>query len=137
MQFEGRRRTSQVPNLTPLIDIVFLLLVFFMLTSHFIRDEALAIDLPEADSAALIEQQKPIEIIITSQGKIILDNHELTLKQLENTLRSRLSQQKDKVVQIRGDQQAQLGIAIDVFDAARNAGASGIDIITQPESRQQ
>ncbi len=130
MQFEGRRRTSHVPNLTPLIDIVFLLLVFFMLTSHFVRDEVLNIDLPEADSGDALDEPQQIEVIITEAGEYSINRQIVTLEALENILLDEIKEQKEKVVRIRGDKDVDLGIAIGAFDAARKAGASGVDIVT-------
>ncbi len=130
MQFEGRRRTSTVPNLTPLIDIVFLLLVFFMLTSHFVRDEVLNIDLPEADSGEALDEPQQIEVIITEEGQYSVNSQIVTLELLESILVEKINDQKEKVVRIRGDKNVDLGIAIGAFDAARKAGASGVDIVT-------
>ncbi len=130
MQFEGRRRTSHVPNLTPLIDIVFLLLVFFMLTSHFVRDEVLNIDLPEADSGDSLDEPQQIEVIINEAGEYIINSQIVSEDVLETILQDELKGQKEKVVRIRGDKQVDLGIAIGAFDAARKAGASGVDIVT-------
>ncbi len=130
MQFEGRRRTSNVPNLTPLIDIVFLLLVFFMLTSHFVRDEVLNIDLPEADSGAALDEPQQVEVIINAAGEYSLNQQIVSLEALQELLIVELKNQKEKVVRIRGDENVDLGAAIEVFDAARKAGASGIDIVT-------
>lgn len=130
MQFEGRRRTSHVPNLTPLIDIVFLLLVFFMLTSHFVRDEVLNIDLPEADSGEALDQPQQIEVLITEQGEYSVNSQIVSLDELETILLDEIKDQKEKVVRVRGDKNVDLGIAIGAFDAARKAGASGVDIVT-------
>ena len=130
MQFEGRRRTSNVPNLTPLIDIVFLLLAFFMLTSHFVRDEVLNIDLPEADSGAALDEPQQVEVIINAAGEYSLNKQIVSLEVLQELLIVELKNQKEKVVRIRGDENVDLGAAIEVFDAARKAGASGIDIVT-------
>ena len=130
MQFEGRRRTSNVPNLTPLIDIVFLLLGFFMLTSHFVRDEVLNIDLPEADSGAALDEPQQVEVIINAAGEYSLNKQIVSLEVLQELLIVELKNQKEKVVRIRGDENVDLGAAIEVFDAARKAGASGIDIVT-------
>ncbi len=130
MQFEGRRRTSQVPNLTPLIDIVFLLLVFFMLTSHFVRDEVLNIDLPEAESGAALDEPQQIEVIITESGEYLINSRTVTLDELKDLLHNEIKKQKEKVVRIRGDKNVDLGTAISAFDAAREAGASGVDIVT-------
>jgi biopolymer transport protein ExbD len=136
VQFEGRRRTSHVPNLTPLIDIVFLLLIFFMLTSHFVRDEVINIDLPEADSGEALVQAQQIEVVITKEGQFSVSGQTLSLIELENRLKYKLKGQKEKVIRIRGDEFVDLGIAIAVFDAARKAGALSIDIVTvkQPKA---
>ena len=130
MQFEGHRRTSHVPNLTPLIDIVFLLLVFFMLTSHFVRDEVINIDLPEADSGEALDEPQQIEVIITETGEYSLNSQIVTLESLESLLIEELKDQEEKIVRIRGDENVDLGIAIGAFDAGRKAGASGVDIVT-------
>jgi len=130
MQFEGRRRTSNVPNLTPLIDIVFLLLVFFMLTSHFVRDEVLNIDLPEADSGVALDEPQQIEVIINDLGEYSINKQIVSLEALQDLLVEELKDQEEKVVRIRGDENVDLGIAISAFDAARKAGASGVDIVT-------
>lgn len=136
MQFEGRRRTSNVPNLTPLIDIVFLLLIFFMLTSHFVRDEIIDIDLPEADSGEPLDEFKQIEVVINENGNYSINEQLLTLEELETRLIDELQNQKEKVVRIRGDENVDLGIAIGAFDAARKAGATGVDIVTVDRPKQ-
>ncbi|MCP3849027.1 MAG: biopolymer transporter ExbD [Gammaproteobacteria bacterium] len=135
MQFEGQRRTSTVPNLTPLIDIVFLLLVFFMLTSHFVRDEVINIDLPEADTGEALDEPQQIEVIITETGEYSINSQIVTLERLETILIDEIKDQKEKVVRIRGDENVDLGIAIGAFDAARKAGASGVDIVTVEHKR--
>ena len=63
-------RHSEEPdvNLTPMIDVVFLLLLFFMVSTSFIRESSLKVDLPEASGQALAEQESPIDIIIRANG---------------------------------------------------------------------
>ena len=134
MQFEGRRRTSHIPNLTPLIDIVFLLLVFFMLTSHFVKDEVINIDLPEADSSDPIDEPQQVEVIINEAGELSIDSEIVTEEDLVIILVEKLKNQPEKVVRIRGDKQVDLEIAISAFDAARKAGAVGVDIVTTQET---
>ena len=136
MQFEGRRRTSHIPNLTPLIDIVFLLLVFFMLTSHFVKDEVINIDLPDADSADSLDEPQQVEVIINEFGEYIIDSEVVSEQTLETILLEKLKDQEEKVVRIRGDKHVDLNFAIGAFDAARKAGASGIDIVTTKETMQ-
>ena len=131
MQFEGRRRISHVPNLTPLIDIVFLLLVFFMLTSHFVREDTIEIDLPVADSGESIEYDEQLEVVIDAQGRIIVNDQFVEAESLVSTLRKALSTKKEKVIRVRGDRTADLEHAVLVLDASRKAGAEAVDIVTE------
>ena len=129
MQFEGRRRLSHTPNLTPLIDVVFLLLVFFMLTSHFVREESIKVDLPTAQSGAA-DDREYLQGVLDAQGRILMHDHFIDASDLEARLQAELSERSDKIVQI-GDRSASLGLAVGVLDAARKAGAEGVDIVTE------
>jgi biopolymer transport protein ExbD len=131
MQFEGRRRSSQVPNLTPLIDVVFLLLVFFMLTSHFVTEEAMNIDLPVAESGQASHEDMRLEVVLDAQGRYFINDHIVEPQALEGTLRQALARREDKVVRIRGDRAANLGNAVGLLDTARKAGAEAVDIVTE------
>lgn len=131
MQFEGRRRSGQMPNLTPLIDIVFLLLVFFMLTSHFVQEQAIDIDLPVAESGEATTEESQLELVINAEGRFLIDDHFVEPDSLEAVLREKLRQRSDKNLRVRGDRHAPLGQAVNVLDAARKAGASGVDIVTE------
>lgn len=131
MQFEGRRRTSQIPNLTPLIDIVFLLLVFFMLTSHFVQEQALNIDLPVADSGEAVTEDNQLEVVIKQEGVLLINDHIVDADNLQAVLEEQLAGREDKLVRVRGDRGAPLGEAVSVLDAARKAGADGVDIVTE------
>ena len=131
MEFEGLQRNRKIPTLTPLIDIVFLLLVFFMLTAHFVKDEALDITLPEADSATSLEDEDALEIVLDNRGHILINQKHVDVSELENILQQTLHGRKNKQVILRGDEIAQLGLTVKVMDAARKAGASSLDIITQ------
>jgi biopolymer transport protein ExbD len=125
-----RRRSSQVLNLTPLIDIVFLLLVFFMLTAHFIEDQAIDIQLPEAQSSQPSDEDDTVEVALLPNGEILVDKRPAALDNLEETLRGALHTPGKRFVRLRGDQNAFFGTGIKIIDAARNAGAESLDILT-------
>jgi biopolymer transport protein ExbD len=131
MQFEGRRRSTQAPNLTPLIDIVFLLLVFFMLTSHFVQEQSLNIELPVADSGDAVGEDSQLEVVIARDGRLLINDHFVEDEALVEVLRTALAGQEDKQVRIRGDRTSPLGRSVTVLDAARRAGASGVDIVSE------
>lgn len=129
MEFEGLRKRNHSINLTPLIDIVFLLLVFFMLTAHFVEDEVIEIALPQAESGSEISNTLTI-ISIDAQGKIKLDQQTVSLDQLEQRLTSTLQQKSEKWVTLRGDQNSKLQQTVTILDIARKAGASAVNIVT-------
>ncbi|MFK5914207.1 MAG: biopolymer transporter ExbD [Woeseiaceae bacterium] len=131
MEFEGLQRNRKIPSLTPLIDIVFLLLVFFMLTAHFVKDEVLDITLPEAESATTLDNEEALEIVLDKRGHILIKQKYIAVSDLDKILQQMLSGRKNKQVILRGDEVAQLGLTVKVMDAARKAGAVSLDIITQ------
>ncbi|MCB1851061.1 MAG: biopolymer transporter ExbD [Gammaproteobacteria bacterium] len=130
MDSEQPRRARSVLNLTPLIDIVFLLLVFFMLTSHFIDDQAIDIQLPKAKSGSEANDTAFVEVVVDAQGALLVNGRAVQLEQLEETLKGALHAPDSRFVRLRGDHQAQLGLIVAVIDAARSAGAESLDLLT-------
>jgi len=131
MQFEGTRRGSEAPNLTPLIDIVFLLLVFFLLTAHFVRDEGIAIQLPQAESAVASDENAAIEVVLDGSGRILMSGEPVDAGSLQQRISEALAGKTKKWVTLRGDRQAQLQTTVAVLDAARKAGADSVDVVTE------
>jgi biopolymer transport protein ExbD len=131
MASEYRRHSSMMLNLTPLIDIVFLLLVFFMLTAHFIEDEAIPIELPEAANSPATEQDDFVEVVMTPDGQLLVEGFPTPLEALEERLRGALHAPEKRFVRLKGDQKAQFGLGVQVIDAARAAGAESLDIMTE------
>lgn len=131
MPSDYRRRSRAGLNLTPLIDIVFLLLIFFMLTAHFVQEESLDIELPEAESAAMDEDESLVEVILSPEGELRVDGRVVPPERLEETLRGALHAPGRKSVRLRGDTTARFGHAVSVIDAARKAGAESLDILTE------
>ena len=131
MGSERRRRAGALLNLTPLIDIDFLLLVFFMLTSHFIEDQTIDINLPKANSGSAALAEEFVEVIVDQQGNLLVNGRATALEHLEQTLRGALHAPGARFIRLRGDHQAQLGLVVSVIDAARGAGAEALDILTR------
>ena len=131
MGFDRRRRAGTVLNLTPLIDIVFLLLVFFMLTSHFIEDQAIDIDLPKAQRGSEAIEKEFVEVIVNSNGELLVDGRTVRLEHLEQILKGAFHAPDTRFVRLRGDHEARLGLVVSVIDAARAAGAESLDILTR------
>jgi biopolymer transport protein ExbD len=128
---EYRRRASVGLNLTPLIDIVFLLLAFFMLTAHFVEEQALEVQLPRAESGRDTADAPQVELVLAAGGELLLDGVAVAVVELEPVLRERLQPPGNRLVRLRGDRAAHLERAVQVIDAARRAGATGLDLVTE------
>ena len=131
MEFEGARKAAHAPNLTPLIDVVFLLLVFFMLTAHFVQEEIIPINLPTAESSEDISDEDPLEVLISAEGNLMFKGEEISAEDLEEKLAPLLKSRKNKGITLRGDMKSGLGETVKVLDAVRKAGAEAVDIVTQ------
>jgi biopolymer transport protein ExbD len=107
-------------NLTPLIDVVFLLLVFFLAATTFNKDEdQLDLTLPEAQSGHASKDTRQLVINVASDGRITVDGREVNREALLQKLAAAAARDKDQEVLIRGDKSAMHGMMMQVFDACR------------------
>jgi len=123
-----RRRTEELDiNITPLIDVVFLLLIFFMVSTTFDHQSELNIDLPEADGEMVDKESKNIEISIDASGKYFVNEKALLNSQVE-TLMKQLSQiageNKDPRIVISADKNTPHQAVMSAMDAARRLNYS-------------
>jgi len=116
-------------NLTPLIDIVFLLLIFFMLTTNFIEEEGIKIKLPESKSQTAV-QEEVIKVFLTKDGKIYFKGKEIALNQLFDLIKTNLTLSKQKIVILKADKNVPLKKAVNILDIAKAAGAKKLIIAT-------
>ena len=130
MEFEGRRGVSTRLNIAPLIDVVFLLLIFFMLSSHFVTQPGIKITLPSAVTARL-HPEEDIIISITEDSNLYLNERLVTLENLLEQLKIEIAKTEKKTVIIKADEKIDLGLAVKVMDLAREADAERLIISTQ------
>ncbi len=137
----GHRASEEAEGiqLAPLIDIVFLTLVFFMTTAVFTSMESeLDIQLPTASQAQMDERsQGEIYINLTNDGKIIVNNRELTLEQLQGVLDRVAELFPGGSVIIRGDRDAFLGRAIAILNCCKNADIDNVSFAALTEDYEE
>lgn len=119
-------------NITPLVDMVFLLLIFFMLTSSFIVMPGIKINLPQAVTSEIIKE-KNIIITVNSENVIYLNEKPITLAELTNHLSEMVKSNKEIPLLIKADKNTQLGSVVTVWDICRKVGISQINIATLQE----
>lgn len=132
MRFKRGRlklETGEYLNIAPLIDIVFLLLIFFLLTWNFLAQSqsGIRVNLPKAVTSEAVAEETII-ISITSENLIYLNDKIVTTKELSAKLES--TSQKKKSLLIKADRRASLGRVVEVWDICRNAGISQVNIAT-------
>ena len=115
-------------DIAPLIDCIFLLLIFFMLTSSFIVIPGINIKLPKAVTSDQIETQT-LTVVVSSEDIIYLDSNPLTPKELENVLRKH----NYDYIFIKADKNASLGVVVNVWDVCKKLGIEKIGIATTSE----
>ena len=121
----------QVP-LTSLIDIVFLLLIYFLLTTNFMVEEGIKIKLPQAKAAAP-QTEEVITVYVDQQGRAFLGTEEVSLGRLFDRLKEMIRNQKNKLVVVRADRAVILNKAVKVMDIAKAAGAGRLCLATEKD----
>jgi len=125
------RYQIQAP-LTSLIDIVFMLLIYFMLTTNFMVDEGIKIKLPQAQAAAPQTQQE-ITVYVNKEGRVFMQNKEIPHDRLFKKLKEMIGGRKDKLVVVKADRSVMLNKAVKVMDLAKAAGASRLCLATEKD----
>jgi len=130
MEFERRKRVFLHTNIAPLVDVVFLLLLFFMVTSRIMVSSSIEVALPASatsDAAATEE----IILLVTERGDLYVGNRKVPLHDIADELRRRLLRHPDRPVTIKADKSIPLSLLIRVIDEVRFAGASTFTIATE------
>ena len=124
----GRKPEVQM---APLIDIIFLLLLFYAVTTQFVSDERLKLKLPEAETAenaGTNQQEKPPEVKVAVDGTIWINDKIVAEAELESRIRQLVERAPDEGIILKGDQGADYGVVVHVLDVARKVGAKGIQM---------
>jgi biopolymer transport protein ExbD len=115
-------------NLSPLIDVVFILLIFFIVTTVFIKETGVEVDKPQAVSTEQLENEL-ILIAITSDGEVVFDRSNIGIAGVRSTV-SALLQIQERPVVIQADRAVTTDLLVRVMDEAKLAGAETINIAT-------
>ncbi|MFO7713672.1 ExbD/TolR family protein [Desulfosarcina sp.] len=123
------RYAVQAP-LTSLIDIVFFLLVYFLLTTNFMVDEGIDIKLPQAE-ASKPQTQEEITIVVDARGRAFLENREVALNALFRRVQEKIGAAQDRLVVIKADRTVVLDQVVAIMDVAKAAGAGRLCLATK------
>lgn len=117
-------------DIAPLIDVIFLLLIFFMLTSSFIFQPGIKINLPNALTSEVIQRENLI-IVVTDDNSLYIDERLIGGEELSS--RIEIAAKELKPILIKADRKASLGKVVEVWDLCRTEGIQKINIATTPK----
>jgi biopolymer transport protein ExbD len=129
-KFEARKKGGALINITSLIDVLFLLLIFLMVSSTFLEQPGIQLELPEAKSSVLVEQ-KEFTLFVSRNGTLFLNDSEISLEDLEVRIREALPGMKDSALVLKADKDVNYGLVVGVMDAVKNSGLKKLIIGTQ------
>jgi biopolymer transport protein ExbD len=118
--------------LTSLIDIVFLLLIYFMLTTNFMVDEGISIKLPQARAAAPQTQQE-ITVYVDKEGRTYIENKPVPEEMVFKHIKEMINGQEDRLVVVKADREVVLNKAVKIMDLAKAAGAGRLCLATEKD----
>lgn len=132
MRFRQKSQNVETVDVSPLIDMVFILLIFFMVTTTFVKDMNLEINRPSAASASLAST-KVLRVYIDSSAEVYIDNQPVKLWAIQSKLRDLLRTSTEKSVLIITDSDIAVNVLIDVVDEVRMSGAKDVAVSTTKE----
>ena len=121
MNFSARRREEPLVDVTPLIDIIFQLVIFFMVSTTFVTEQGIEVDLPRSSSQTILRERNDVQVKVASDGAIYVDDEAVTWNELDARLRIAASGAGGMVI-IKADQSVDYGRAVAVLDLARSLG---------------
>jgi biopolymer transport protein ExbD len=130
MQFKSRPKRKVIINITSLIDILFLLLIFFMVSSTFLEQPGMKLNLPKAKSTQMTNA-KGVTLEISENGDILLNGEFVQQKNLKKKLSKALSATDDHKLILKADELVTHGKVVKLMDIARQAGARKLVVATR------
>ena len=137
MHFKPMKREESRFDLTPLVDVVFLLLIFFMLSTTFIVAPGIKVKLPTSSSTEISREKKEFRVVITKDDKIFVEQKLVSIEELGKYLTKGARESREGMVIIRADERVRHGKVVEVMDVAKTSGFNKLAIATRPRERKQ
>jgi len=127
------RKSSEEPriDLTPMVDVVFLLLIFFMISTTFVESPGISIKLPEASSQSIEREPKEFKIYLSREGDIYYLDRKISISDYKKLLAEHQSNADNTTILLLADQESRHGKVVTLMDLARDAGFVKLAIATE------
>lgn len=134
MKFTRKTQVRSVIPTASMADISFLLIIFFMVSTVFIRYRGIPVELPEAEKIKKLESRRNVtHIWIDREGKINIDDQDVPLSQVGRIIHAKLTANPRTIVSIKGDEKARFGLISDVLEELRKVEALRVNFATDRE----
>jgi biopolymer transport protein ExbD len=133
MRYRQETQEEGQIDMSPLIDMVFILLIFFMVTTTFVKDMKLDLERPSASSSAAAST-KATRVFIDKFGDVFVDNQPVRIYSLQSKLREMLRVSTDKSVLVVTDETVTAKLVLEVIDQCKLSGATDVGVVTEQES---
>ena len=122
----NKRETADL-NITPLIDMVFILLIFFLVNTSFVKETGVEVARPTASTAST-QKKANILIAVDEDNRVFMDQHEIDVRAVRANVERELAENPESAVIVIADKSSNTGVAIEVMDGCRMAGAENVSM---------
>jgi len=131
MIFRSRQRDDPRPELTSLVDVLFLLIIFFTVTTTFATTGGIDVNLPQASSQRQLEKVEKLFVVINKEGASFIEGERMTDSELINRFRDLAKVHEDALIIVEADQTTSHGRVVTVMDMAQSVGLKRLAIATE------
>jgi biopolymer transport protein ExbD len=131
MAFSRKKREAPRVDLTPMVDVVFLLLIFFMISTTFVETPGISVKLPESSSQQRKQEVKEVKVYLSKDGRIFLGEQEIEQTELRRRLKAYGAQTKTMTFLLLADKEALHGKVVALMDLAKETGFDKLAIATE------
>lgn len=131
------RRHAAAPDdtgidLTPMLDVIFIMLIFFIVTTSFVREAGIKVNRPSAQTAVK-EERASILVAISPEGEVWIDKQRVDIRSLRTVIQKLKSENPEAAVVIQADRDARAGLMVQAMDQARLAGVRDVAVSATPQ----
>jgi biopolymer transport protein ExbD len=135
MGFLNKQREEPRLDMTPMVDVVFLLLIFFMISTTFVESPGISIKLPESSSQTIDREPKEIKVYLSQEGDIYHGEKKISIDDFKGLLFEHQADAKQTTVLLLADQESRHGKVVILMDLARDAGFTKLAIATEQRKK--
>ena len=135
MGFLNKQREEPRLDMTPMVDVVFLLLIFFMISTTFVESPGISIKLPESSSQTIDREPKELKVYLSKEGDIYHGEKKISIDDFRGLLAEHQADAKQTTVLLLADQESRHGKVVILMDLARDAGFTKLAIATEQRKK--